>query len=45
MTKDTREMYDSNAHKWARREPNSLSDFTGRPRVFELCGDVDLALH
>ena len=40
MTKDTRELYDSNAHKWARREPNSLSDFTARPRVFDLCGDV-----
>lgn len=36
----TRELYNQTASRWSRREPNSLSDFTGRPRVFELCGDV-----
>lgn len=36
----TRELYNRTAERWSRREPNSLSDFTGRPRVFELCGDV-----
>lgn len=37
---DTESLYDENATKWARREPSSLSDFTGRPAVFSLCGDV-----
>lgn len=37
---DTRSLYDDNAAKWARNKPSSLSDFTGRPAVFELCGDV-----
>ncbi|NKC00888.1 MAG: methyltransferase domain-containing protein [Pseudomonadales bacterium] len=36
----TQEIYDKNAASWERREPNSLSDFTGRPPVFDLCGDV-----
>ena len=40
MSKDTRELYNDTAARWARREPNSLSDFTARPRVFALCGDV-----
>ena len=40
MSTDPKELYDSTAGKWSRREPNSLSDFTGRPPVFELCGDV-----
>lgn len=33
-------VYDRTASRWARDEPSSLSDFTGRPAVFELCGDV-----
>lgn len=37
---DTKKLYDESADKWVRREPNSLSDFTGRPPVFALCGDV-----
>ncbi|MBB87713.1 MAG: SAM-dependent methyltransferase [Xanthomonadales bacterium] len=37
---DTETLYDANAGKWERRAPSSLSDFTGRPAVFELCGDV-----
>lgn len=37
---DTGALYDAHAARWLRREPSSLSDFTGRPPVFELCGDV-----
>lgn len=37
---DTRKLYDEDAGKWRRRQANSLSDFTGRPAVFALCGDV-----
>lgn len=37
---DTGQLYDEHAARWRRREPSSLSDFTGRPPVFELCGDV-----
>lgn len=37
---DTGELYDEHAGRWQRREPSSLSDFTGRPPVFEFCGDV-----
>lgn len=37
---DTGELYDKHASRWQRREPSSLSDFTGRPPVFDLCGDV-----
>lgn len=37
---DTGKLYDQHATRWQRREPSSLSDFTGRPPVFELCGDV-----
>ena len=40
MKKSTGQLYNENADKWVRREPNSLSDFTARPRVFALCGDV-----
>lgn len=37
---DTGRLYDQNASRWQRREPSSLSDFTGRPAVFDLCGEV-----
>lgn len=37
---DTGTLYDTHAARWQRRVPSSLSDFTGRPPVFELCGDV-----
>lgn len=37
---DTGQLYDQHASRWQRRGPSSLSDFTGRPAVFELCGDV-----
>lgn len=40
MTVDTEGLYDKHASRWQRRKPSSLSDFTGRPPVFELCGDV-----
>ncbi len=40
MSQDTQELYNQTAARWSRREPNSLSDFTARPRVFALCGDV-----
>jgi len=32
-------MYDAQAKKWTRREPNCLSDYTGRPVVFEVLKD------
>lgn len=38
---DTGELYDEHAARWQRREPSSLSDFTGRPAVFDLCGPVE----
>lgn len=37
---DTEALYDANSVSWRRTEPNSISDFTGRPPVFELCGPV-----
>lgn len=37
---DAGALYDKHAARWQRREPSSLSDFTGRPAVFDLCGDV-----
>lgn len=37
----TEALYDRNAARWRRRAPHSLSDFTGRPPVFELCGPVE----
>lgn len=37
---DTHSLYNATADRWQRKEPNSLSDYTARPRVFELCGDV-----
>ncbi len=37
---DMRSFYDAQANNWARREPNSLSDFTARPVIFEMCGSI-----
>jgi SAM-dependent methyltransferase len=34
------ELYDATASRWVRREPTSLSDFTGRPRTLALCEPV-----
>ena len=33
---DTKQVYDDNATSWIRKEPDSLSDFTARPFVFDL---------
>ena len=38
---DTKEIYDENAAKWLRLTPSSLSDFTGRPAVFDACGNLN----
>jgi SAM-dependent methyltransferase len=35
--RSARELYDHSSQAWARREPTSLSDFTARPAVLELC--------
>jgi ubiquinone/menaquinone biosynthesis C-methylase UbiE len=35
--RSARELYDESHTAWARREPSSLSDFTARPAVLELC--------
>lgn len=35
------ELYDATAAEWVRREPTSLSDFTGRPRTLALCEPVE----
>ncbi|HKK53410.1 MAG TPA: class I SAM-dependent methyltransferase [Myxococcota bacterium] len=37
---ETEALYDRNAGIWSRNEPRSISDFTGRPAIFDLCGDV-----
>lgn len=37
---DPTALYDATASRWTRRRPTSLSDFTGRPAVFELVGEV-----
>jgi SAM-dependent methyltransferase len=33
-------LYDQHAASWTRDKPSSLSDYTARPVVFEMCGDV-----
>lgn len=35
----TSTIYNNQANKWSRSEPVCLSDFTGRPVVFEMCKD------
>ena len=37
---DTEQVYDENAGHWLRLAPSSLSDFTGRPAVFDACGEL-----
>jgi len=39
-TPDARTLYDGTADNWTRRQPSSLSDYTARPRVLELCEPV-----
>lgn len=44
MVQDSRsasELYDQNVASWARTQPISLSDFTARPAVLELCRPWD----
>lgn len=38
---DTQQVYDTNASKWLRLTPSSLSDFTARPFVFDACGELN----
>lgn len=38
---DTEKIYNDNAEKWLRLAPSSLSDFTGRPAVFDACGELN----
>ena len=38
---DTERVYNENAGQWLRLAPSSLSDFTGRPAVFDACGELD----
>jgi ubiquinone/menaquinone biosynthesis C-methylase UbiE len=40
-SQSARELYDRNVTTWARREPSSVSDFTARPAVLELCRPYD----
>ena len=40
LGKNTKDIYDFNASSWVRNHPNSLSDFTGRPKIIDLCGDI-----
>ena len=37
---EARKIYDGHADLWVRQEPILLSDYSARPRVLELCGDV-----
>ena len=39
MTRETSTIYDDQANKWTRSKPICMSDFTGRPIVFEMCKD------
>jgi SAM-dependent methyltransferase len=36
----TEALYDRTAHRWVRRQPSSLSDFTAREPVIELCEPI-----
>lgn len=43
MTQSTttpRTLYNESAERWVRHQADSLSDFTARPRIVELCGDI-----
>ncbi|MCH9688559.1 MAG: class I SAM-dependent methyltransferase [Deltaproteobacteria bacterium] len=39
-TTTSRTLYNQTADAWVRREADSLSDFTARPRILDLCGNV-----
>lgn len=38
---EAKEIYDGHADLWVRHDPILLSDYSARPRVLELCGDVE----
>jgi SAM-dependent methyltransferase len=40
-SRTARELYDENVGAWARTQPTSLSDFTARPAVLEMCRPWD----
>lgn len=40
MDRSNRQLYKDSVAAWRRREPIILSDFTARPRVIELLGDI-----
>ena len=40
MSSLTATIYNNAAESWIRRSPVALSDYTGRPALFESCGDV-----
>ena len=37
---EAKQIYDGHADLWVRQDPILLSDYSARPRVLELCGDV-----
>lgn len=41
ICEDTKELYDHTASKWVREGPSSLSDFTARPSVLDLCEPIE----
>lgn len=40
LTETTRNLYNDTASKWIREEPISLSDFTARPFILQLCEPI-----
>jgi SAM-dependent methyltransferase len=40
-SRSARELYDESVGAWARTQPSSLSDFTARPAVLEMCRPFD----
>lgn len=40
MTQSTQELYNTTADRWVRSQPISLSDFTARPALLQLCEPV-----
>jgi ubiquinone/menaquinone biosynthesis C-methylase UbiE len=40
MSDDPRALYNNQADRWVRKAPTSLSDFTARPAVIELCEPI-----
>lgn len=40
MARNTAQLYNQSFREWVRRSPTTLSDFTGRPAVFDACRNV-----